>query len=219
MGLFGQALLDFYHHVDPEPFYICDEQKDRELDLRFYLTPRPAPLEATLLGRVMGRCLDIGCGAGRILRYLDSKGQAAMGIDIDPLLIQLCRELGCRTAHLGSWEELEQFGRFDTFLLLNRSIGIAGDMAGAKRLLALCAAGAPRGGRLIFDSYEITNPTGVLERKLRYKYRGQYSEPFPWVQFSSQFAGKLLTETGWLLESLTREEDRYGIVARRTAAP
>ncbi len=76
-------------------------------------------------------------------------------------------------------------------MLLNRTIGIGGDLAGAKRLLAHCAANAPRGGRLIFDSYEITNPTGLLERKLRYKYRGQYSDPFPWVQFSSQIAGPL----------------------------
>ena len=218
MGLFGQALLDYYHHSDPVAFFICDEQKDRELDLRFYLTPRPDHLEATLLERAMGRCLDIGCGAGRILRYLDTKGQAVIGIDIDPLLIQLCRELGCRTAHVGSWETLEQFGRFETFLLLNRTIGIGGDLAGAKRLLAHCAANAPRGGRLIFDSYEITNPTGLLERKLRYKYRGQYSESFPWVQFSSQIAGRILPETGWQIESLTREEDRYGVVARRTAS-
>ncbi len=56
MGLFGQALLDYYHHSDPVAFFICDEQKDRELDLRFYLTPRPDHLEATLLERAMGRC-------------------------------------------------------------------------------------------------------------------------------------------------------------------
>ena len=68
MGLFGQALCDLYHHDEPAAFFVCDEQKEHPLDLQFYLTPQPDSLEQALLAYGRGKCLDIGCGAGRILR-------------------------------------------------------------------------------------------------------------------------------------------------------
>lgn len=113
--------------------------------------------------------LEIGCGAGRILRYLSAQAYTVVGIDIDPQLIQLCRELGAGPAHLVSWEGIEPLGPFDTQLLLNRIIGMGGDLAGVKRRLARCAASAASNGVLLFDSYEIGGPTGVLEKRLRYQ--------------------------------------------------
>ena len=217
MGLFGQALYDLYHNCKPEAFFVCSEQEELQLDLHFYLTSNADPLEEALLAHAAGHCLDIGCGAGRILRYLRAKSYAIEGIDIDPQLIQLCRELGDSPVHLASWETMEQLGRFDTHMLLNRSIGIGGNLAGVKRLLAQCAASASSGGVLLFDSYEISNPSGVIERTLRYKYRGEYSETFPWIHFGSAIAERLLGETGWVCESVIREGDRYGVVARKAS--
>ena len=215
MGLFGQALYDLYHNDEPEAFYVCNEQEEHQLDLHFYLTPQPDSLEAALLAHVVGRCLDIGCGAGRILRYLSAKGYAVVGIDIDPPLIQLCREFGDGPVHVASWEKMEPLGQFDSLLLLNRSIGIGGNLAGVKRLLAQCAASASSSGVLFFDSYEIAGPTGILERTLRYKYRGQYGEAFPWIYFRYEIASQLLAETGWVSDTVIREGDRYGVVARK----
>ena len=194
---------------------MCNEQEERQLDLHFYLTPQPDSLEAALLTHVVGRCLDIGCGAGRILRYLSAKGCAVVGIDIDPPLIQLCPELGDSPVHVTSWEKMEPLGQFDSLLLLNRSIGIGGNLAGVKRLLARCAASASSRGVLLFDSYEVAGPTGVLERTLRHKYRGQYGEAFPWVYFCSEIANQLLAEAGWVSDTVICEGDRYGVVARR----
>jgi SAM-dependent methyltransferase len=215
MGLFGQALYDHYHNCEPQAFFVCNGQEEHQLDLGFYLAPKADTLEEALLAHAVGHCLDIGCGAGRILRYLRAKSYAVKGIDIDPQLIQLCRELGDSPVHQTSWETMGELGRFDTFMLLNRSIGIGGNLAGVKRLLARCAASASLGGVLLFDSYEISALPGVLEQTLRYKYRGQYSDPFPWIYFGSEIAERLLGETGWGCETVIRDGERYGVVARK----
>ncbi|MCK4414566.1 MAG: class I SAM-dependent methyltransferase [Candidatus Eisenbacteria sp.] len=43
------------------------------------------------MSRVRGRILDVGCGAGRSMLYLQQKGRAVTGIDISPLAIEVCR--------------------------------------------------------------------------------------------------------------------------------
>lgn len=44
------------------------------------------------------RVLDIGCGNGEFLQILQAAGHTAVGVDIDPAMVQQCREQGL-TAH------------------------------------------------------------------------------------------------------------------------
>ncbi len=215
MGLFGQALFDLYNNKSFEPFFICIDKEENHLDLGFYLTAQPDSLEKALLAYGTGKFLDIGCGAGRIIRYLTAQGHDVVGIDIDAQLVDLCRELTGQPVHLLSWEQMDFLGCFDSLLLCNRSLGIGGNIGGVKRLFKQCADTAKRGGRLIFDSYETNVSTGALERTLQYKYCSQYSDPFPWIYISSNLAFQLLTESGWVIEQIIREGDRYGAVARK----
>ena len=215
MGIFGQALFDLYHNKSFEPFFVCIGKEENQLDLGFYLTAQPDSLEEALLAFGTGKFLDIGCGAGRIIRFLTAQGHDVVGIDIDSQLVYLCRELTGQPIHLLSWEQMDVLGGFDTLLLCNRSLGIGGNIEGVKRLFKQCAGTANFGGRLIFDSYEIKGKTSVLERILQYKYCGKYSDPFPWIYISSDLAFQLLAETGWAIEKTIREGDRYGVVARK----
>ena len=215
MGLFGQALFDLYYNNTIEPFYVCIGDEEHQLDLGFYLTAQPDSLEEDLLAFGTGKFLDIGCGVGRIIRFLTAQGYDVVGIDIDSKLVNLCREFTGQPIHLLSWEQMDVLGCFDTLLLCNRSLGIGGDIDGVKRLLKKFAVSAKPGGRLIFDSYEIKHKTGVLERMLQYKYCGKYSDPFPWIYISSDIAIQLLEQAGWRIEKVIREGDRYGVVARK----
>ena len=169
---------------------------------------------------VKGRCLDIGCGAGRIMKFLQNEGVDICGIDVDRDCIRLCTQLGIKNVHIESWEYMDKFGSFDTILLLNRSIGMGGNVSGVKSILSKCHECTSREGILIFDSHEIDSDfvkdgSGIFENKIRFKYNNKYSEAFPWIHFSSLVANKLLAKTGWQSITKTKIDDKYCMVCKK----
>jgi 2-polyprenyl-3-methyl-5-hydroxy-6-metoxy-1,4-benzoquinol methylase len=219
-NLWGKAIADCYHKQQKNPFYICDEKGEYPLDLAFFLNNKPDDYECDMLKFVKGKILEIGCGAGRIMKYLQDNGHNITGFDIDSTLISLCKERGINNVYEESYINMEKFGIFDTIITLNRTIGIAGTITGVKAFLRQCYASTKVDGILIFDSLEVrpelsTTVAGVYERKLRYKYEDQYGEWFSWINFSSDIARKLLTETSWNIEKITTHEDTYCMLCSR----
>jgi 2-polyprenyl-3-methyl-5-hydroxy-6-metoxy-1,4-benzoquinol methylase len=66
------------------------------------------------------RILDIGCGDGRILRFLLQQGYQAEGVDLNPELVALCREQGL-PVELGDAAEVIQrdASNFKVFSMLD----------------------------------------------------------------------------------------------------
>ncbi|UCE26965.1 MAG: methyltransferase domain-containing protein [Candidatus Coatesbacteria bacterium] len=221
MSLFGQALRDLYRKESKGDFYVCTQSKEYPLDLEFYLTDRPEPCEAEMLEYVKGRIVDIGCGTGRIMKFLTQKGHDVTGFDIDAEVVVLCKEQGIPNVYEESYDNMEKFGKFDTLLLLNRTIGIGGNLSGVRALLKKCHTCCTDNGILIFDSWEVepekaTGPPGVLETKLRYKYDDVYGEWFPWIHISSEAIENLLVDTGWSRHKIAKDEDHYCMLCART---
>jgi len=65
---------------------------------------RPDDADGSVLTRVEGTTLDVGCGPGRLTVALTARGHAVLGIDVTP----------------GE-------GRWDTVLLIDGNVGIGGD--------------------------------------------------------------------------------------------
>jgi len=62
----------------------------------------------------VGRVLEIGCGSGRILEYLQVKGHDCCGVDIQPSAETLCRQKGLNVIQ-GDVDEFDtnfELGRF-----------------------------------------------------------------------------------------------------------
>lgn len=220
-NLFGKALSDKYHNRAKEPFYVCDDaRREAPLELEFYLSEEPEELEKDILNHATGRILDVGCGAGRVLKYLQKKDFDVTGFDIDSIAVQLCKERGLENVFVGDFNNIEQFGIFDTILFMNRTICTAGSLEAVEALLKKCYNCCSPNGILVFDSYEVkpelTKDTpGIVRNKLWFKYEGRLGKPFYRICFSGFVARELLKDTGWVEDKIVRHSDIYSMLCRR----
>lgn len=220
MTLFGEALRDCYRRHQKGTFYICDDQGEYPLNLAYYMDVRLEPHEVELLKRAKGKVLEVGCGAGRVMRYLQYKGFDVTGFDFDKIMVGLCRDQGLKKVFYESTEKMEKLGAFDTIVLLTPSVGTAGCIEGLKRLLDKCYECCNTNGILVFDSLESimgesTGKEGIIEKRLRLKYNEKYSRWFSWIHIGSEAAKNLLSETGWKIEETIRSTDRYGYICHK----
>lgn len=85
---------------------------------------------------VKGRVLDIGCGGGKHAVYFQQKGLEVVGIDNSPLAIAVCELRGLENAWIKDIEEVsEEWGIFDSILLLGNNWGLLSDSQKAKSIL------------------------------------------------------------------------------------
>ena len=128
-----------------------------------------------VLRRARGPVLDIGCGPGRHVRALTSRGVAALGLDASPAAVRVARDRGTHVLHGSVFGPIPASGGWRTLLLLDGNIGIGGDPEALLRRLAglltpygavLCECDPPGGG--------------VRSGPLRLENAGGSSRWFPW---------------------------------------
>jgi len=220
MDLFGRALLDHLHNRSRGPFHVIVGDVEESLDLGFFFAEVPEDFELKPLEAARGRILDVGCGAGRILKFLQQRGHDAHGSDIAPGAVQACVERGVRNVWVGSHADEDQHGIYNTVLLLNRVLATAGSLEGIVGLLRRCGSWTGPEGIVIFDSLEIrpelaNDGPGVLKMLLRFKYDGAVSEEWPYVHIGSEVAERLVREAGWEVMGVSRSRDRYAMTCRK----
>jgi SAM-dependent methyltransferase len=71
---------------------------------------------------VRGRVLDVGCGGGRVCLHVQERGGEAVGIDVSPGAVEVCRRRGVRDVRLLGIEDVDDsLGRFDTVVMLGNT--------------------------------------------------------------------------------------------------
>lgn len=98
------------------------------LDVERWLAD-PAPEELDLLAEATGPVLDVGCGPGRHVAALGSRGVEAVGIDILPPALHAARGRGATVLERSAFGDVPRAGQWATVLLLDGNIGIGGDPA------------------------------------------------------------------------------------------
>ena len=220
-NLFGQALADHFHGEAKGQFLVCDDTGEYPLDLSFYFGAEPTSSEAEALAYAHRKILDVGCGPGRILKFLQIREQDAVGFDIDPIVIQLCQERGIRNVFVDSYDNLDRFSTVDTVLWLNRTLCTAGSLPRIESLLASSRRCCSDEGILIFDSVEVrpdlaNHGPGVLQTSVHFRYNEKVSEPFKRTCFSRNIAERIVQKSGWKPIDTIRVADSYTMVCKRT---
>lgn len=103
-----------------------------------------------------GRVLDVGCGAGGFLLYLQRCALGVVGIDESPLALEVCRKRGAQDVRLmDAWAlDVAQLGQFGAILLLGYNLGIGGTPDGVRELLASLLRLTREGGHLLLNSID-----------------------------------------------------------------
>ncbi|MDX2592040.1 MULTISPECIES: class I SAM-dependent methyltransferase [Streptomyces] len=159
----------------------------------------------------MGRVLDIGCGAGRIVEALTLRGHEALGIDVCPSAVAATVSRG-GAAHSGSvFDQLPAEGWWDTALLLDGNIGIGGE---PRMLLRRVRELVHDQGLLIVE----TSGADVDERRrVRIHLDHQAASPaFAWAVVGARALVGHARLSGWtrVEQWSTGSHDRHFVVLR-----
>jgi len=155
---------------------------------------RPDDADSSVLTRVLGTTLDVGCGPGRLTVALAARGHAVLGIDVTPDAVSLTRAAGGVALHRSVFTHIPGEGRWDTVLLIDGNIGIGGDpIALLRRVQQLLA---PTGRALI----EVEAPTTVGHvgpARIRYA-DGTVTSWFPWARVPAGTIGGVAGAAGFV---------------------
>ena len=217
---FGHAMYDFLHGKN------CQEVVERD-DGCIDVSPGPAVYfskyqdwpghQKKAMSRIKGRVLDIGCGAGRISLYLQSRGFDVTGIDVSPLAVKVCKEQGLRKVQLLSVTQVNnKMGKFDTLLMFGNNFGLMSNFNRARWLLRKFRNVTNPGARIVAESLEYTDTTephhleyhklnrkqgrmaGQIRLRLRYL---KYKTPWFDYLFATPVEMKQIAkDTGWEVE-------------------
>ena len=91
----------------------------------------PDETQLELLRGLSGRVLDVGCGVGRHVLWLQEHEIEAVGIDHSAGAVTVARERGCREVHMGTVATLDfADDHFDAAIMFGNNAGIGGTIEG-----------------------------------------------------------------------------------------
>lgn len=179
-------------------------------------TGRVRPGDLGLLSRCAGPTLDLGCGPGRLTALLAGRGIPALGVDLAPHAVALCRRRGGAALHRDVFAPLPGEGRWRHLLLADGNVGIGGDPAA---LLRRCAQLLHPSGTVLVE----TDRPGTGLRRTRARLEppdGRPSSWFGWAHLDGSALRGVAAEAG--LTAVGGWGDRarwFSVLARPGARP
>ena len=119
---------------------------------------------ADSLGYLLG-CV-VGCGAGRVALYLQSRGLDVLGIDNSPLAVKVCKARGVKHAKLIPFTQISRrLGVFDTVVMFGNNFGLFENLTRARWLLRGLHGMTTAKARILastLDPYQTTEPSHLV---------------------------------------------------------
>jgi SAM-dependent methyltransferase len=182
-----------------------DDGSKRALPVRNWLGGVGADdvFDGTVVGLCSGPTLDLGCGPGRLVAHLISRGIPALGVDQSATAVKLARRSGAPALHRDVFEPLPATGRWHTVVLADGNIGLGGD---PRRILSRATELLRRGGRCVaeFD----TAATGICSRWVRLESSRTIGPWFRWASVGIDSAERLAEHVGMSVNDIHRVGQR-----------
>jgi SAM-dependent methyltransferase len=194
--LFGNALLDYQsgqYSEDIITWTNISNEDELPLAYLFRSYAEMPKLEQKALELSKGTILDVGCGAGNHVLWLQNKGYKTKAIDSSKGAIEVSKKRGIINAQL--LPLLEETETFDTILLLMNGTGIFQELSQVSKYLKHLKTLLKPNGQILIDSSDIlymyededggtwldlnTSYPGELNYYLSYK--GEQEVPKKWL--------------------------------------
>lgn len=218
--ILGTALLDYFHGNYTEDIITeTNISEEDELPLPyFFRTFKEMPkIEQTALQIAKGKILDVGCGAGSHMLYLQQKGFDVTAIDTSKGAVEVSKLRGLKTVKNIELLQLKN-ETFDTILLLMNGTGIFQKLENIATYLEHLKTLLNPGGQVLIDSSDIKymfdtfEDGGILVPADRYygelqftiKYKGNESEAFEWLYLDEHIFKSACQASGLDFEVIER---------------
>jgi len=224
MDLFGKALLAFYRgHSDASIKLIRDDGWEDDHSPGLYFEPDPFDFERPALALIKGPTIDVGCGAGRHLKWLDPQGHKAFGVDISEGAVEVCHAQGIKAVEcfdiLSDRTPSVPFTPRNISLFGN-NVGIGGTFEGSTTLFQnlhhLCA----EDGQLVLTGIDVRKTDNAQhiayqeqnvargrrrgEITIKVSFEDKVGPNFNWFHPEPKEIEELGSLTGWKIEKLER---------------
>jgi SAM-dependent methyltransferase len=162
----GRSAQIVDHAGHDEPFEVGQWSSAPDwIDRELFIEPCTAPT------------IDVGCGPGRLVAEISSRGIRAMGIDVSAEAVRQTRVRGAWAQHSDVFATLPGEGRWNNALLADGNLGIGGDPV---RLLRRLAEVLASDGQVIAEVG--AHGVGFVRERRRLRIDGQLSASFAWAE-------------------------------------
>lgn len=234
---FGDALLK-YHQTGNGTYIV--ERDDGYLGTfdtgEYFADYHDWPkLDKIAMDFARGKCLDVGCGAGRHSLYLQQNGFDVLATDKSPMAIEVCRRRGIHKCGVAPAEELwmsaivNGFRSVNTVFLLGYNLGLLGSYRLAKIILdnlyTLTTDDAVVVGTCC-DPYKTNDPSNILyhqsnikrgrmagQSRFRIRHGKDAGEWFDYLYISRRELDDIASNSGWVISNFIWGEENETYLA------
>jgi SAM-dependent methyltransferase len=169
---------------------------------RWLSDAEPADLDA--LDHARAPVLDIGCGPGRHVAELASRGIPALGIDITEAMLRVARERGATVLRRSVFARVPGAGRWGSALLLDGNVGIGGD---PRTLLARTGALLDSDGIVLVE----LDPPGRNRppTRVHLELDGRPGPAFPWASVAVDDLDAVARAAGFVVAASWKRNARF----------